>query len=484
MPLKRNTGRPRIYRGGNVVQQPPQEAQMVAQAPAQQVPAMVQAPAQVPAQQLVTFPAKIRLNVSEGFKSVIEAKEDAEIVLEERINAGAKYGNPNVYFATFGNDEETGSPIDVYTKYVYDRLRDMNKKTCKLLQYRGDAPVESSGVLGVGATATTRRQECAKDVKAVIADDNRILKAWVAQIEENGIKFLEKVNDAVAQLQDAIKDMGANRADLASQLKDVKNELNDNIESIRRETEDKLNEIERIAREKEDRMGEKMDAEVASLQQYIREEIAITAEIAKLEKQIDELDAGIEAKGKELAKLEKGLNNVMLNLQQKGLNFEQMIQMIEQSIQQNMIGGGSIKQLVRKLTNKKTLAAATGAAVGSALVAGRRKKRKSKRKRKSRKSRRKSRKSRKGGKRKSKKSRKVKRKSRKSRRKSRKSRRRTRGGGIIKSAKKILKKVTSKRAIAAATGAAVGAAIVGGKRKRRSRRKSKKSRRRRSKKKN
>ena len=362
---KKSTVRPRLYRGGNVVQQAPQQAQQVAQAPAQQVPAMVQAPAQVPAKQLVQFPAKIRLNVSETFKSVIEAKEDAEIVLEERLNAAAKYGNQNVYFATFGNDEETGSPIDIYTKYVYDRLRDMNKKSCKLLQYRGDAPIESSGILGMGASASTRRQECAKDVKAVIADDNRILKAWVAQIEQNGIKFLEKINDAIAQLQDQIKDMGSQRNDIASQLKDVKNEFNDNVQSIRRETEDKLNEIERLARENEEKMGDKIDAEVASLQQYIKEETAITAEIEKLEKQVEDLDRGIEMKGKELERLQKGLNNTMLKLQQKGINFEQLIQMIEQSIQQNMIGGGSIKAIVKKLTNKKTLAAATGAAAAA-----------------------------------------------------------------------------------------------------------------------
>ena len=117
--------------------------------------------------------------------------------------------------------------------------------------------------------------------------------------------------------------------------------------------------------------------------------------------------------------------------------------------------GGSIKKIkavAKKALSKKALAAATGAAVGVALVGGKRRKRKS---------------------------RKSRRKSKKSRRRSRKSRR----GGSMKKIKAVARKLTSKKALAAATGAAVGSALVAGKGKRRrkrsrkSRRKSKKSRR-------
>jgi hypothetical protein len=332
----RKANRKRKYKGG--ADQTPQQ-QVVAPAPAPAPQAMVQQPASVPQAQLRVFQKKIRINVTPEFKSVIQAPEEAEYILSERLNAQAKYGNPDVYIGQFGNDEETGSPIDVYTEYIYERLKDLGKKDCQILKHRGDAPVESSGFLGIGASTTSRRQNCAASINDVKKDDNRILKLWIDDITKNGIQFLEGVNEYIEKVTEQINDLNSTKNEKLADLKDSTNTLNDNINGINRETQQRLQEITRLIQDKESGLSDKIDAEITDLQSFIREETSIVQEIEKLEAVIKQLDGELDTKMKELAKIQSGIANANAALKEQGIDLEKLVQEIERSIQMNMTGG-------------------------------------------------------------------------------------------------------------------------------------------------
>lgn len=349
MPSKNyNKGGKRIkrkYKGG----QEPAPQQVVPQpvAPQQVAPQpVIQQPASVPTNQLQAFPKKIRLNVTSDLKSVIEAPEEAEYILASRLNSAAQYGNPDVYLAQFGNDEETGQPTDIYSSYVYERLKDLGKKECQILKHRGDEAIDTSGLFT--SSQTSRRQVCAENVKAVKKDDNRILQAWIDAITKNGINFLENVTEKITKIQEEINDLEASKKDMVNDLKDETNTLNDNIKGINRETQQRLQEITRIIQDKEEKMSESIDAEIVDLQNYIKEETSIVQTIEDLESKIKVIDSQINDKQKELVKTQNGLNNVMNNLNQQGIDLEGLVKEIERSIQMNLMAGGRKKRKSKK----------------------------------------------------------------------------------------------------------------------------------------
>ena len=441
----------RKYKGGadQVVAQAVQPQAVAQQVVAQPQPQIIaQPPAPVAASKLRQFPKKIRLSVTPDFKSTIEAVEDGEYILGERTNAAQKYGDPDIYRGQFGKDEETGSPIDVYTEYVYERLKDLGQKECKMLKHRGDKPVTSSGFLGLGASSTSRRQLCAASIKNIKKDDNRILQLWATNVTNNGIKFLEAVQAHIEKLTEEIKDLQATKKDSVNDLKDATATLEQNLSGITREVQQRLQEVTRLVKDKEEKIKSKVDVEIAEIQKYLDEETQVTVEIERLEATIKDFDQKIEDKQKELLKTQNGLNNANNNLNQQGTNLEKLLQEIEQSIQMNAFAGGKRRKKSKRSkkkrskkkrskkkrskkkkrsrkkrggglvstikANKKALGAALGAAAGVKLIGGKK--------------------------------------------------RRKRGGGLVSTLK------ANKKALGAAVGAAAGVALIGGKKKKSKRR--------------
>ena len=397
----------RRYKGGNTPQQIPQ--QIPQQPVPQQAPPQIGVikPAPVSQNQLRSFPKKIRLNVSADFKSTIEAPQEAEYILAERLNAAQKYGNPDVYISQFGNDEETGSPIDVYTDYVYERLKDLKLPSCQQLKHRGDKAVEG----GVFTAASSRRQQCAADLKTLKQEDNKILQAWVENIKKQGVGFLESVAGKIEELTQKIADLQATKKEKEGELKDATNTMQQNLKGIEREMAQRFQEITRIMTDREENEGfsEKINAEVADLQNYIREETGIAVEIETIDKAIGELVKQIEDTQKQLLKIQNGLTKVNAQLTEQGIDLQKLMQEVEKSIAMYAMAGGRRR---RKYSRKSK-------------------------------------------------------KSSKKRSRKKRSRKKQKGGSIIGSAKKVVRKMTSKRALAAAVGAAAGVAVMaGGKRKR------------------
>ena len=341
----------RTYKGGQqpmqVVQQLPQ--QVVTPQPTQ---VAIATPVQIPKAQLKQFPKKIRINVTSNLKSVIEAPEDAQYILSERLNASAKYGNPDVYIAQFGNDEETGTPIDIYSGYVYERLKDLKLPFCQELKFRGDKKVPG----GFLTSDSTRRQQCAESIKTLKKDDNRILQAWIDNIDKNGLNFLQQVSDTISKLQDDISDLQSQQKQVENDLTDATKTLNDNINGIDRETQQHLQEIKRIIQDKEENMGGKIDQEINNLQIFVKEETKVVAEIDALDAKIDEIIKQIEMKQKELLKISNGLTKTQAQLQNEGINLDILKQEIERSIQMYAMSGGKRrrKKLTKKTTKKTT----------------------------------------------------------------------------------------------------------------------------------
>ena len=338
-------------KGGNP-QQPvatPAQQQVAAPAPVPQQPIPVaQQPKVVPGSQLRSFNKKIRLNVTSDIKSVIAAPEDAEYILAERLNSQKKYGMPDIYTAKFGNDQESGTPIDIYTDYVYERLKDLGKKDCQALKHKGDKPIKGF------FSSSTRRQECSKSIKSVIKDDNRILQKWSKIIENNGIKFLENVEEKIKKLDEEIKELQDNLKDKQQELKDASATLNENVTGINRETQQRLQEITRVINEKEEKMGRLIDEEIDDLQKYIKDETEVINEIEKIDKAILKIQSDIQGKIKEKTKVQNGLNKVYLNLQQRGIDLNKLFQEVENSVNRyaSMTGGARKKRKYKKRTKK------------------------------------------------------------------------------------------------------------------------------------
>ena len=381
MPVRRSKRKYKLYKGGNIQQAlPAQRPQQVVGQPVQ----MGMIPqANIPKPQLKTYPKKIRLNVTSDYKSVIEAPEEAEYVLAQRINSQQLYQLDNVYKPTFGKDETTGAPVDLYSEYVYERLKDLKLPSCQELKHRGDRKIEG----GVFSSDSTRRQQCSGDIKTLIKDDNRILKGWVANINQYGMKFLENVAAKIEELGEKIKDLQQQKKDKQIELNDATSTLEQNKKGIARETQQRLQEITRIISDKEEDMGGKIDAEINDLQSFIKEETAVTSEIEVADKAIMALDDQIEKTTKQMQKIINGLNKTNAQLQEQGIDLEKFAQEVESSVSQfAMMGGrkkrkykkkqkgGSINKIIKKVTSKKALSAAVGAATAVALVGGSKKK--------------------------------------------------------------------------------------------------------------
>lgn len=359
MPVKRNKTsknkrkyRSRKYKGGQQPILTPQNApQAVPVQPVQQVPVQAVAqPIAVPKVQLKSFPKKIRLNVTSELRSVIEAPEEAEYILAERLNSKQKYNLDSIYQPSFGKDAETGSPVDIYSEYVYERLKDMKRNECQQLKHRGDKKVEG----GIFSSDSTRRQECTASVKALIQEDNRILKSWISVIQQNGLGFFEAVQNKIEELQEKIKDLEAIKKEKQIEMGDATSTLEQNKKGIARETQQRLQEITRIISEKEENMGNKIDTEINDLQNYIKEETEVVNEIERLDKDLLQVDQDIDSVTKELQKTINGLNKLQAQLNEQNVNLDELIQNIENSIAQfAMAGGRRKKRKVSKKPSKK-----------------------------------------------------------------------------------------------------------------------------------
>ena len=336
------------YKGGNPQQFVPANPQpeKPSNIPVQTAP---KKPVVVSQGSLVSFPKKIRLNITSDLKSVIEAPKEGEYILTERVNVKQKYNLDSIYQPTFGKDEQTGTPIDVYSEYVYERLKDMNNGNCQQLKHRGDKKIPG----GFFSKETTLRSVCNLSIKSLVKEDNRILQQWVDNIKKNGIDFLEDVAKKIEESQEKIKDLESSKKDKLIELDDATNTLEQNKQGIARETNQRLQEITRIISDKEDNMGSKIDNEINDLQKFIKEETKIIQEIEATDKAIEDIEKEISDEKKKLNKMQNGLNKNNAFLAEQGFSLDDLINKIENSILQFSMIGGRKKRKCKKKMKKK-----------------------------------------------------------------------------------------------------------------------------------
>lgn len=336
MPIRRIKKK---YKGGNVLTQ---------QIPQQQTPVQIIQPTIIPKKNLISFQKKIRINVTPEFKSIIEAPEEAEYILSERLNALSKYGDQDIYRSSFGKDEETGTPVDIYTEYVYERLKDLKLPYCQQLKYRGDKIIPG----GFFSSASSNRQSCTNSIKTLIKDDNRILQSWIDNINQNGIKFLENVGLTIEKIKENIKELEITKNEKLVDLKDTTNNLNDNIKGIDREMQQKLQEITRLTLDKETELSSKIKTEIEDLLAFIKQETSIVQDIEKIDYELIQIDKEIQEQLTKLNKTQTGLNNTFNQLKSQGIDFEKLIQDIQRSIQMYAMTGGRKKPKKTKKLKK------------------------------------------------------------------------------------------------------------------------------------
>ena len=343
----------KLYRGGNVAQtqvavpSTPQTPQTVQGQPVQMgiIPQN-----NVPKTQLNTFPKKIRLNVTSDFKSTIEAPKEAEYILTQRKNSQQLYKLEDIYKPTFGKDETNDTPVDLYSSYVYERMKDLKLASCQELRNKGDKKIQKG--FFIFKRDSSRRQQCTTDIKTLIKADNKILQNWINNFNQYGIKFLEHVQAKVEELGEKIKDLESQKKDKQVSLQDAIQTLEQNKSGIARESDQRLTEILRIITDKEDNMVKKIDSEINNFNTFLKEEIAVVSEIQSLDKQIETLDDQIKKTTQDQQKITNGLNKTNAQLQQQGINLEEMVKKIEDSISRYALMSGGKKRKYKRRPKK------------------------------------------------------------------------------------------------------------------------------------
>lgn len=342
----------KLYRGGNTAQTQvaipvqPQVPQQVQGQPVQ----MGVIPQAKPTPK--NFPKKIRLNITSDFKSTIEAPQEAEYILSQRMNSQELYKIPDIYKPTFGKDETNDTPVDLYSEYVYERMKDLKLASCQELRNKGDKKTTSG--FFIFKRDSTRRQQCTNDIKTLIRTDNKILQSWVNNFNQYGVKFLENVQLKVEELSEKIKDLEAQKKQKENDLQDAIQTLEQNKSGIARESDQRLTEILRIISDKEDNMVKKIDTEINDFNRFLKEEIGVVSQIQKFDQEIEAIVKQIKETTQQKQRIMNGLNKTNAQLQAQGLVLEKVIKKIEDSISRYALMAGGRRRKKAKKSKKKS----------------------------------------------------------------------------------------------------------------------------------